>query len=367
MRIDQIPSLATWAQKASEKFLGKGIFFVDCPISGGPARARQGDLTMMASGDEQSLEKARPILAALGRDGDIHIIAGGSGAGSTVKCVHQLLAGVHICVAAEAMAMAAKAGLDVKQLYRIVNGAAGASWMFTDRGQRMLGADPEVKSALNIFVKDLGIVFEESKRLQSPIPIASTALQQFISGQSLGLGSLDDSQVVKVYENVTKVPVGGQVGMDHDQEVLMANNYVKIFRSKTLSESTSDDITVQSNDKLTIYLKDESITIHVLQSPPKLQGSFVFDESVFEDGESTDRFQVYKQTLSPGETLQSNYPFFHLSVFASKGEVEQAVGDGPSWKRTTRTGEIEFKEPSGSIQIVNRGVESFERYLVRLS
>jgi 3-hydroxyisobutyrate dehydrogenase-like beta-hydroxyacid dehydrogenase len=108
--------------------------------------------------------------------------------------------------------MGAKAGIDVEQLYRIVNGAAGASWMFTDRGKRMLSEDTEVKSALAIFVKDLDIVYAEAKKLACPIPVASAALQQFISGQSLGLGRLDDSQVVKVYENITKVPVVSKKG-----------------------------------------------------------------------------------------------------------------------------------------------------------
>ena len=100
-------------------------------------------------------------------------------------------------------AMAAKAGLDVEQIYRIVNSAAGASWMFTDRGKRMIASDCEVKSALDIFVKDLEIVHTEAKSMQVPIPIASAALQQFISGQCMGLGKLDDSQVVKVYERIS--------------------------------------------------------------------------------------------------------------------------------------------------------------------
>ena len=198
---------ATWARKARDLFLAKDVHFVDCPMSGGPARAREGALTMMASGDEASLAKAKPVIDALGSD--VHIIAGGAGMGSTVKMVHQLLAGVHICAAAEALSLAAKAGLDVHQMYDIVNGAAGASWMFKNRGERMLEpGDPEVKSALDIFVKDLDIVHAEAKALQSPIPIASSALQQFVSGQSLGLGKKDDSQVVKVYERITGAPVG---------------------------------------------------------------------------------------------------------------------------------------------------------------
>jgi len=202
-----------WSKTAAEQFAHQNILMVDCPISGGPARARAGDLTLLAScgvdgnDDAAGLERAQPILQALGRRNDIHIIPGGAGQGSMVKMVHQLLAGVHICVAAEALALAAKAGLNVQQMYDIVNGAAGASWMFTDRGKRMIDDTDEVKSQLQIFVKDLDIVYQESKRLQSPIPIASAALQQFIAGQSLGLSQKDDSKIVQVYENVTKVPL----------------------------------------------------------------------------------------------------------------------------------------------------------------
>lgn len=206
---------AVWSQKAAERFATKGIHFVDCPISGGPARARQGDLTLMASGDDESLAKARNagILDALGSK--VHIIEGGPGMGSTVKMVHQLLAGVHIVAAAEALSLAAKAGLNVAQMYEIVNGAAGASWMFQDRGARMLEEDmPQPpKSQSQIFVKDLDIVYAEAKRLQAPIPLASVALQQFISATSLGLAKQDDSQVKKVYEQITGVPVGGKTGL----------------------------------------------------------------------------------------------------------------------------------------------------------
>jgi hypothetical protein len=109
--------------------------------------------------------------------------------------------------AAEALSLAAVAGIDVQQLFRIVNGAAGASWMFRDRGERMIQSSSEIKSMLDIFVKDLDIVYAESKRLKAPTPMASTALQQFISGQGLGLGRQDDSQVVQVYENVTGAKV----------------------------------------------------------------------------------------------------------------------------------------------------------------
>ena len=208
---------ATWARRAQEKFAAAGILFVDSPVSGGPARARTGELTLMCSGNEASLQLARPILDAMAQE--LHIIAGGAGMGSTVKMVHQLLAGVHIVASAEALALAAKAGLDVQQMYEIVNGAAGSSWMFRDRGPRMLSSSgAEVKSQLQIFVKDLDIVHAEAKRLQCPVPVASAALQQYISGQSLGLSKQDDSQVVQVYETLSGVKVRGSSSSQQQHE-----------------------------------------------------------------------------------------------------------------------------------------------------
>lgn len=206
---------ASWCRSASTRLETHNIHFIDCPVSGGPARAQEGDLSIMAS-NTHNINTIMPLLQAMGRE--VHVIKGsdgtdlpttgiagtanGVGMGSTAKMVHQLVAGVHICAAAESLALASKAGLDVDQMYDIVNGAAGCSWMFTDRGKRMIDTNENTtcKSALDIFVKDLDIVYKESKNFKSPIPLASAALQQFISGQSLGLGKRDDSQVIKVYE-----------------------------------------------------------------------------------------------------------------------------------------------------------------------
>ncbi|OEU09243.1 hypothetical protein FRACYDRAFT_264261 [Fragilariopsis cylindrus CCMP1102] len=200
-----------WSKRACSRFNKSGIRYLDCPVSGGPVRALSGEITIMASGDEETLKFVDPLFQTMGKE--IHIIKGGAGMGSTVKMVHQLLAGVHIAVAAEALALAAKAGLDVHQLYDIVKGAAGASWMFCDRGARMIeytGENPEqekVMSSLAIFIKDMDIVYSSAKELRCPVPIATAALQQFIGGSGLGLDKKDDSQVVKVYETLSGVSV----------------------------------------------------------------------------------------------------------------------------------------------------------------
>eukprot|EP00536_Pseudo-nitzschia_multiseries_P016318 jgi/Psemu1/247447/estExt_Genewise1.C_10750004 len=191
-----------WSKRAQSRFAENGIRFLDCPVSGGPVRALAGEITMMCSGDPEDLQAADPLFRAMGTE--IHIVKGGVGMGSTVKMVHQLLAGVHIAVGAEALALAAKAGLDVRQMYDIVKGAAGNSWMFSDRGRRMIeytgDENEKVMSSLAIFIKDMDIVYSSAKTLKCPVPIATAALQQFIGGSGLGLDRKDDSQVVKVYE-----------------------------------------------------------------------------------------------------------------------------------------------------------------------
>lgn len=197
---------STWARSASERFHEVGIRYVDCPLSGGPVRARAGKLTIMVSGCDDSLEKAMPIVRTMGED--VHVITGGAGMGSTVKMCHQLLAGVHICAAAEALSMATKAGVEPEQMYRVVTGAAGNSWMFQDRGKRMIeSSEPETFMKLNDHLTDLANINQEAIQLMCHTPLANAALQQFVSAQAMGMGNCDDSTVVKAYERVSGVPV----------------------------------------------------------------------------------------------------------------------------------------------------------------
>ena len=196
-----------WAKEAKERFEARKIHLVDCPISGGAVRATKGELTMMASGDARALKAAKAILDACGSQ--VHIIEGGAGAGQTTKMAHQLLAGTHLVAAAEALALAAKAGVDVQQMYDIVCGAAGASWFFADRGSRMIEkGESKVMSALPIIVKDMDIVYQGAKDLRCPVPLANAALQQLLTAQAMGLDRQDDSEVCKVYEAITNKPVG---------------------------------------------------------------------------------------------------------------------------------------------------------------
>jgi putative dehydrogenase len=182
-----------------------GHLLLDAPISGGAARAASGELTVMASGSSAAFDAAGPALEAMAAT--VHRLGDEPGIGSTVKMVNQLLAGVHIAAAAEAMALGARAGADTRALYEVICGAAGNSWMFENRVPHMLDDDYTPLSAVEIFVKDLGIVLDQGRGYRFPLPLAAAAHQQFLAAAAAGFGREDDAAVVKVYEKLAGVKV----------------------------------------------------------------------------------------------------------------------------------------------------------------
>ncbi|WP_406854915.1 NAD(P)-dependent oxidoreductase [Alsobacter sp. KACC 23698] len=185
------------ASAIAARVAATGRRFVDAPVSGGVVGATAGTLTIMAAAPQDVFDAAKPVLEALG-DKIFHVGLE-PGQGATVKTVNQLMCGVHIAVAAEAMALAEKAGIDGAIVLEILGGSAASSWMLKDRGPRMLEDEPRVTSAVDIFVKDLGIVLDAGRASKTPTPLAALAHQLFVSASAQGLGLKDDSQVVSVY------------------------------------------------------------------------------------------------------------------------------------------------------------------------
>lgn len=134
------------------------------------------------------------------------------GWGATMKVVHQLLSGVHIAVAAEAMALGIKAGLDPRQIYGVVTGAAGNSWMFENRMAHVLAGDETPLSAVNIFIKDLGLVDGMAREASAPVPLAAQAMQMFIAAAANGHGGKDDAFVIRAYQALTGIALPGEPG-----------------------------------------------------------------------------------------------------------------------------------------------------------
>lgn len=173
------------------------LLLVDAPVSGGAAGALSGKLTIMASGAPEAFAACEPVLAAIAAK--VYRLGDRPGPGSQVKLVNQLLAGAHIAVAAEAMALAIRLGADPRAVYEVITNSAGGSWMFQNRMAHVLDGDYAPRSAVNIFVKDLGIVLEAAKKNLFPTPMAATAHQLFTMAAARGLGGEDDAAVIKVF------------------------------------------------------------------------------------------------------------------------------------------------------------------------
>ena len=184
-------------EKIAARVLETGRRFVDAPVSGGVVGAESATLSIMAAAPQATIDAARPVLDALG-DKVFHV-GERPGQGAMVKTVNQLLCGVHIAVAAEALSLAAKVGVDLAVMLNILSGSSASSWMLKDRGPRMLQAEPEVTSAVDIFVKDLGIVLETGRDVKAALPLAALAHQMFLAVSGQGGGNDDDSQVIRAY------------------------------------------------------------------------------------------------------------------------------------------------------------------------
>ncbi len=189
----------------AERAISHGWHLLDAPVSGGTVGAEAGTLSIMAAGDATAFELAAPLLDAMA--GKVHRMGDQPGMGAAMKVVHQLAAGTHLAVAAEVMALGAKAGLAPQTVFDVISGAAGRSWMFENRVPHMLDDDYTPQSAVEIFVKDLGLVLDAGKTLRFPLPLAAAAHQQFLAAAALGHGQLDDAAVVKVYEALAGVSV----------------------------------------------------------------------------------------------------------------------------------------------------------------
>jgi 3-hydroxyisobutyrate dehydrogenase/putative dehydrogenase len=172
---------------------------LDAPVSGGTARADSGELVIMAAGAHKQLEDVRPFLERLGST-VVHV-GETVGDGQAVKLVNQLLCGVHIAAAAEALGFAAALGLEPRAVWEVVRKGAAGSFMLDDRGSRMLDGDFDpARSAVDIFVKDMGLVTTAAKREKLPTPLAAAAEQLYLMGAAAGLGRRDDASLVTLYE-----------------------------------------------------------------------------------------------------------------------------------------------------------------------
>jgi L-threonate 2-dehydrogenase len=194
-----------WSVRMEAQLESLGLHYLDAPISGGAAKAASGQMTMMTAGKPAAYKLAEPLLNAMASK--VYKLGESAGAGRKVKIINQLLAGVHIAAAAEAMALGLREGVDAEALYEVITHSAGNSWMFENRMAHVLAADYTPLSAVDIFVKDLGLVLDMARASKFPLPLSSTAHQMFMQASSAGFAKEDDSAVIKIFPGI-KLPEG---------------------------------------------------------------------------------------------------------------------------------------------------------------
>jgi 3-hydroxyisobutyrate dehydrogenase len=197
------------ARRLAKQLESTGRHYLDAPISGGAQRAAQGELTILASGSQAAFTKARPALDAMAAK--LYELGDAAGQGAAFKMINQLLAGVHIAAASEAITFAAKQGLDLQKVYEVITASAGNSWMFENRMPHVIAGDYKPRSAVEIFVKDLGIVQDMARNARFPAPLASTALQMFLMASASGMGRDDDASVARLYARIGGAQLPGEV------------------------------------------------------------------------------------------------------------------------------------------------------------
>ena len=196
-----------FAKRMEAQCADAGVHYLDAPISGGSVKAANGQLSFMASGAPEAFAAARPALDATGET--VFELGDAAGAGSAMKAVNQLLAGVHIATMAEALTFGMTQGVTPEKFVEVISKCAGTSWMLENRAPHIVAGDYTPHSSVNIWPKDLGIVLDIARSASFSAPITAAALQQFLAAAGMGLGGEDDAAVAKVYARNAQLTLPG--------------------------------------------------------------------------------------------------------------------------------------------------------------
>ncbi len=186
-----------FAREMADRCAEVGVLYLDAPISGGSVKAANGQLSIMASGSDAAFQAAKPVLDATSET--VFQLGSEVGAGSAMKAVNQLLAGVHIATMAEAITFGMTQGISPDKFIDVISKCAGTSWMLENRAPHIAAGDYTPHSSVDIWPKDLGIVLDIAKSVKFSAPITAAALQQFIAASGAGYGREDDAAVAKIY------------------------------------------------------------------------------------------------------------------------------------------------------------------------
>ncbi|MBF9058051.1 NAD-binding protein [Rhodobacterales bacterium HKCCSP123] len=197
-----------FARDMAARCAAAGVHYLDAPISGGAARADAGTLSVMAAGTPEAFAAARPALDAMAET--VFDLGREAGAGSAMKAVNQLLAGVHIAAMAEAMTFGMTQGIPPETFLEVIPRCAGTSWMLENRAPHIVAGDYRPLSQVDIWPKDLGIVLDIAREARFSAPLTAAALQQYLAASGMGLGQEDDAAVAKVYARNARLALPGE-------------------------------------------------------------------------------------------------------------------------------------------------------------
>ena len=196
----------TWREVAAAAQTA-GVDCLDAPVSGGPAEAGSGKLVFIVGGDAAVLERCRPVLLTLGTD--VHHV-GPLGSGQVVKIVNNVMSMGNVAVAAEAMVLGVKAGVDPQRLFDILSTSGGRSHHFLKRFPNVLAGDFTPHFSIALSRKDVSLALALAAKLEMPMLVASTVRQVYEAAHAQGLGQLDMAGVTRLYEQWTGVTVRGK-------------------------------------------------------------------------------------------------------------------------------------------------------------
>jgi len=200
---------ATVSVQQSRRLAGligsRGAEFIDAPISGGPAGAQAGTLTVMVGGAQAAFDRALPVFRAFGKNIKL---CGPAGAGQVVKLVNQLLVGVHAAAAMEAAVFGTKLGADPRVLLEVIGTSFGASTMLTRNLPRFISRDFTPASSIGLIAKDLGLIHDEARTAGAALFLGALAEQRFLEARARGLGDLDMAAAVQLWEDSAGIHIG---------------------------------------------------------------------------------------------------------------------------------------------------------------
>jgi 3-hydroxyisobutyrate dehydrogenase-like beta-hydroxyacid dehydrogenase len=188
-----------------------GSAFLDAPMSGGPAGAEAGTLTLMVGGAESDLRRVRPVFEAFAAN---ITLCGPIGAGQVVKLLNQLLVGVHTAAVAEAAVLGSKLGADATTVLEVLGTSFGGSTMMRRNIPRFVQRDFSGATPIGLILKDLGLIQREALAAGVPLPLGALTQQFFVEAVGRGLGNDDMAALVRLWEDPAGTVVTGSPAQD---------------------------------------------------------------------------------------------------------------------------------------------------------